>query len=284
MINDILINKTRKLYIGSKEIIWILKYKILCCATITYALHSMQNPSVLYREHHVIIMFTRKEDAKLDHELLNAISGMMQSMTDTVRNDLKSDLMQSVRNMVQNDLKPDLMQSVRDMAQNDLKPDLMQTVREMVQNDLKPDLMQSLRDMVQNDLKPDLMQTVRDMVQNDIKPDLMQSMRDMVQNDIKPDLMQSVRDMVQDELKPDLLLTMSDMMDHKLQPVNDRLKRIELTQENDILPRLQNIESCYLSTFKRYQVNAGQIDALQDDVDILKKVVAEHSEKLQKLA
>ena len=188
MINDILINKTRKLYIGSKEINWLLKYKILCCATITYALHSMQNPSVLYREHHVIIMFTRKEDAKLDHELLNAISGMMQSMTDTVRNDLKSDLLQSVR------------------------------------------------------------------------------------------------DMVQDELKPDLLLTMSDMMDHKLQPVNDRLKRIELTQENDILPRLQNIESCYLSTFKRYQVNAGQIDALQDDVDILKKVVAEHSEKLQKLA
>lgn len=220
MINDILINKTKKLYIGSKKINWLLKYKILCCATITYALHNMQNPSVLYREHHVIIMFTRKEDAKLDHELLNAISGMMQSMTDTVRNDLKSDLMQSVREMVQNDLKPDLMQTVRDMVQNDLKPDLMQ----------------------------------------------------------------SMRDMVQDELKPDLLLTMSDMMDHKLQPVNDRLKRIELTQENDILPRLQNIESCYLSTFKRYQVNAGQIDALQDDVDILKKVVAEHSEKLQKLA
>ena len=300
MINDILINKTKKLYIGSKEINWLLKYKILCCATITYALHSMQNPSVLYREHHVIIMFTRKEDAKLDHELLNAISGMMQSMTDTVRNDLKSDLtqlmremaqndlkpdlMQSVRDMAQNDLKPDLMQSVRDMVQNDLKPDLMQSVRDMVQDDLKPDLMQSVRDMAQNDLKPDLMQTVRDMVQNDLKPDLMQSMRDMVQNDLKSDLMQSMRDMVQDELKPDLLLTMSDMMDHKLQPVNDRLKRIELTQENDILPRLQNIESCYLSTFKRYQVNAGQIDALQDDVDILKKVVAEHSEKLQKLA
>ena len=47
----------------------------------------------------------------------------------------------------------------------------------------------------------------------------------------------------------ELLLAMSDMLDKKLKPVNDRLKKIELTQENDILPRLQNIEACYTSTF-----------------------------------
>ena len=51
----------------------------------------------------------------------------------------------------------------------------------------------------------------------------------------------------------DLLLAISDIMDKKLKPVNDRLKKIELTQENDILLRLKNIESCYTSTYKRYQ-------------------------------
>lgn len=51
----------------------------------------------------------------------------------------------------------------------------------------------------------------------------------------------------------ELLLAMSDMLDKKLKPVNDRLRKIELTQENDILPRLQNIAECYTSTFKRYQ-------------------------------
>lgn len=51
----------------------------------------------------------------------------------------------------------------------------------------------------------------------------------------------------------ELLLAISDMMDKKLKPVNDRLKKIEFTQENEILPRLQNIESCYTSTYKRYQ-------------------------------
>lgn len=50
----------------------------------------------------------------------------------------------------------------------------------------------------------------------------------------------------------ELLLAMSDMLDKKLKPVNDRLKKIELAQENDILPRLQNIEACYTSTFKRF--------------------------------
>lgn len=112
----------------------------------------------------------------------------------------------------------------------------------------------------------------------------MDSMREVVYNELKPDLMDSMRDLVYNELKPDLMLSMSQMMDNKLKPVNDRLKKIELTQENEIMPRLRNIEECYTSTFKRYQTGVERIDAQQDDIDILKKVVANHSEKLQRLA
>ena len=82
----------------------------------------------------------------------------------------------------------------------------------------------------------------------------------------------------------ELLLAISDMLDKKLKPVNDRLKKIELTQETDILPRLQNIESCYTSTYKRYQTGVEQIEAMQADIEILKKVVTDHSEKLQKIS
>lgn len=82
----------------------------------------------------------------------------------------------------------------------------------------------------------------------------------------------------------ELLLAISDMLDKKLKPVNDRLKKIELTQENDILPQLQNIEACYTSTFKRYQTGIEQIEAMQADIDVMKNVLREHSEKLQKLA
>lgn len=82
----------------------------------------------------------------------------------------------------------------------------------------------------------------------------------------------------------ELLLAMSEMMDKKLKPINDRLKKIELTQENDILPRLQNIEACYTSTYRRYASGIEDMEALKADMEIVKKVVAEHSEKLQKIS
>ena len=82
----------------------------------------------------------------------------------------------------------------------------------------------------------------------------------------------------------ELLLAISEIMDKKLKPVNDRLKKIELTQENEILPRLQNIEACYTSTYKRYQTGVEQIKAMQADIDVMKSVIREHSEKLQKIS
>ena len=81
----------------------------------------------------------------------------------------------------------------------------------------------------------------------------------------------------------ELLSAISDMLDKKLKPINDRLKKIEITQENDILPRLQNIESCYTSTYKRYQVGIERIDAMQMDIDILKKITSDQGKILHKI-
>ena len=82
----------------------------------------------------------------------------------------------------------------------------------------------------------------------------------------------------------ELFLAMSQILDKKLQPIESRTKRIELLLENDILPRIQNIESCYTSTYRRYQSGAEQIDAMKDDIDIMKKVITEHSGMLQKIS
>lgn len=59
---------------------------------------------------------------------------------------------------------------------------------------------------------------------------------------------------------------------------------IKLFQENILLPRLNTIEACYTDTYRRYQRDCDRMETVFDDVDLLKKVVAEHSEKLQKLA
>ena len=77
----------------------------------------------------------------------------------------------------------------------------------------------------------------------------------------------------------ELLLAISALLDNKLQPVRDDIQLLKLQNENDILPRLQNIEACYTSTYNRYKSGISQIDAMQADIDVLKNVVSEHSVK-----
>ena len=85
----------------------------------------------------------------------------------------------------------------------------------------------------------------------------------------------------------ELLLAISNMLDpikEDIQEIKTRVKKIEITQENEILPRLNTIESCYTSTFDRYKDSVDDYESLKQDIAIIKKVVAEHSEKLQRLA
>lgn len=93
----------------------------------------------------------------------------------------------------------------------------------------------------------------------------------------------------------ELLLAMSTMMDTKLraelqplknqiQDMQDEIHNIKLFQENVIMPQLNTIQSCYLDTYHRYRNNADRMDAAYEDIDILKKVVAQHSEKLQAIS
>ena len=87
----------------------------------------------------------------------------------------------------------------------------------------------------------------------------------------------------------ELLLSISEMMDKKLDarlnPIESRIKRIEVDLlENNVIPRLNTIESCYTSTFDRYKDSVDDYESLKQDIVIIKKVVAEHSEKLQRLA
>jgi len=87
----------------------------------------------------------------------------------------------------------------------------------------------------------------------------------------------------------ELLLAISEMMDTKLdaklKPLENRLKHIEVDLlENNAIPRLNTIEACYTSTFNRYKDSVEDYEAIKQDIAIMKKVIAEHSEKLQKLA
>ena len=73
------------------------------------------------------------------------------------------------------------------------------------------------------------------------------------------------------------------LLDTKLKPLEDRTKNIELLLENETLPRLQNIEACYTSTYRRYANGINQLEVMETDIGMIKKAVTEHSRKLQAL-
>lgn len=80
------------------------------------------------------------------------------------------------------------------------------------------------------------------------------------------------------------LEAISNAVEEKLEPLQKEVRRNSILLENDVLPRLQNIESCYTTTYWRYIEGIGQIETMQNDIDVLKDVVAEHSIKLKKIS
>lgn len=86
----------------------------------------------------------------------------------------------------------------------------------------------------------------------------------------------------------ELLLAMSELLDKKLdlklQPIKDDITGIKLDIENTIKPQIQLLAENYAPAAKRYEKAATKIEAMQTDIDIMKKVIAEHSEKLQKIS
>ncbi len=84
-----------------------------------------------------------------------------------------------------------------------------------------------------------------------------------------------------------------------LRPINERLDRLESTTsklnddityvrvvllENDIIPRLNTIEKCYVETSKRYMKSMEVLPVMQADVDNLKITVQKHSELLSRIS
>ena len=89
----------------------------------------------------------------------------------------------------------------------------------------------------------------------------------------------------------ELLLALSDLLETKfkemlqaeLQPIKDDIRDIKLDIENSIKPDIKLLSENYVPAAKKYEKAAPQIEAMKADIEIIKKVVTEHSEKLQKI-
>lgn len=69
-------------------------------------------------------------------------------------------------------------------------------------------------------------------------------------------------------------------LEKKTNDMSYKITKINLQLENDVVPRLSTIETCYTSTYDRYRDGAGRIETLEMDMDVMKSVVKEYGEKL----
>ena len=96
-------------------------------------------------------------------------------------------------------------------------------------------------------------------------------------------------------LTNEVLLAMSQLLDVKLdarlkpmendiKSIKDEQTRINLIIENDILHDINILVENYVPAAKRYQDATAQIQAIQADIEIMKKIISDHSEKLKKIS
>ena len=88
------------------------------------------------------------------------------------------------------------------------------------------------------------------------------------------------------------LLAISQLLDTKLdsklkaelQPIKDDIRDIKIHLENVTDNNISLLAENYVPAAKRYEKATTQIEAMQADIDIMKRVIAEHSEKLQQIS
>ena len=156
------------------------------------------------------------------------------------------------------------------------------------------ELLLAISDMMDVKLKTELQPLKNDMQNMQSKMQKMETDIQQIQADMQ-DLKAEVHDLKAEvqNLKTDVQNLKTDVqkmeanvqkMEIDLQNTQEEIQRIKLFQENNLLPRLNTIESCYTDTYHRYRAYADRMETAFLDIDLLKRVVGEHSVKLQSLA
>lgn len=71
--------------------------------------------------------------------------------------------------------------------------------------------------------------------------------------------------------------------DEKLSPIKADIRHIKLKLENEVEPNIRLLAENYVPSAKRYETEVEKLETMRMDLELVKKVVADHSVKLQSL-
>ena len=80
------------------------------------------------------------------------------------------------------------------------------------------------------------------------------------------------------------LISRMDSLESKMNSSEKEVRRNSILLENEVLPRVQTIEKMYVGSSRNFMEKVAQIDSMQNDIDVMKVVIQEHSEKLEKIS
>mgnify|MGYP000663551034 FL=1 len=100
-------------------------------------------------------------------------------------------------------------------------------------------------------------------------------MLENMQNSLRTEIAET-RDSLQSSLRAEIAETRDSLQ--------SQLTQINLTLEQNVVPRLNTIESCYVSTYERYSQGINQLESIQSDILVMKDVIMKHSTQLAKIS
>ena len=122
---------------------------------------------------------------------------------------------------------------------------------------------------MQNSLRTEIAET-RDSLQNSLRAEIAET-REALHAEIA-----ETRDSLQSSLRAEIAETRDSLQ--------SQLTQINLTLEQNVVPRLNTIESCYVSTYERYSQCINQLESIQSDILVMKDVIMKHSTQLAKIS
>ena len=111
-------------------------------------------------------------------------------------------------------------------------------------------------------------------MQNSLHAEIAET-RDSLQRSLRAEIAET-RDSLQNSLRAEIAETRDSLQ--------SQLTQINLTLEQNVVPRLNTIESCYVSTYERYSQGINQLESIQSDILVMKDVIMKHSTQLAKIS
>lgn len=136
---------------------------------------------------------------------------------------------------------------------------------------------------IKNDIR-DLKQDVTELKQDvcELKQEVIVLRQDV--DELKQEVIVLRQDV--DELKQEVIVLRQDVDGLKQDVVILRqdVCTLKFDSENMIKPQIQLLAENYMPAAKKYEIESSKIASMQDDIHLIKKVVTEHSKKIQRMA